>query len=70
MGEGGAEVGAICVCRLLFRRVDIFAARAVDLDSCDFEVLADGDGEHVLLLAHHPRAVAESSCQIAFAHDG
>lgn len=70
MGEGGAEVSAIGVGRLLLGRVDILASRTVDLHPGDLEVLADGDGQHVLLLAHDPRAVAETASQVAFAHDG
>lgn len=70
MREGSSEVGAVCVCRLLLGRVDVLAPRAVHLDSCDLQVLADGDGQHVLLLAHHPWAVAESSSQVPLTHDG
>ncbi len=70
MGEGGAEVGAVGVGGLLLGRVDVLAAGTVDLDAGDLEVLADGDGQHVLLVAHHAGTVAEAAGQVALAHDG
>lgn len=70
VGEGGAEEGAVRIGRLLLGRVDVLAAWTVDLDPGDLEILADGDGQHVLLLAHHTWAVAEAASEVALAHDG
>lgn len=70
MREGGAKIGPVCICRLLFRGVDVFATRTVDLDSRDFDVFTDGNGEHILFFTHHPRTVTKSSCQVTFAHNG
>jgi hypothetical protein len=70
VGEGGAEVGAVGIRGLLLGRVDVLAAGTVDLDPGDLEVLADGDGQHVLLVAHHAGTVAEPPRQVAFPHDG
>lgn len=68
MGERSAEVGAIGIGWLFLGRVDILASRAVDLDPGDLQILTDGDGQHVLLLAHHTRTIAKPSRQVSLPH--
>ena len=70
MGEWSAKVGAIGISWLLLGRIDILAARTVDLNSGNLQVLTDGDGQHVLLLAHHPRTIAKPSRQVSLPHYG
>ena len=68
--ERCSEIGTISISRFLLWREYVLAARAVDLNSCDFQILTNANRQGILLLAQYSGTGSESSCQKAFSHDG